>query len=59
MPIESQRVHGLTDEFLGDKPIFADVADEFLEFIGDATLVIHNASFDMKFINAELAPRRP
>src|ERR1700744_2317647 len=54
VPIESQRVHGLSAEFLSDKPIFAHVAEEFLEFIGDATLVIHNASFDMKFINAEL-----
>src|ERR1700760_2806907 len=54
VPIESQRVHGLSAEFLSDKPIFAHVADEFLEFVGDATLVIHNASFDMKFINAEL-----
>jgi len=41
-------------EFLSDKPLFAHVADEFLEFVGDAVLVIHNASFDMKFINAEL-----
>jgi DNA polymerase-3 subunit epsilon len=54
VPIESQRVHGLSAEFLSDKPLFAHVADEFLEFIGDAVLVIHNASFDMKFINAEL-----
>ena len=55
VPIESQRVHGLSNEFLADKPHFAAVADEFLEFIGDAPLVIHNASFDIKFINAELA----
>ena len=54
MPIESQRVHGLSAEFLADKPIFAHVVDEFLEFLGDSTLVIHNASFDIKFINAEL-----
>jgi DNA polymerase-3 subunit epsilon len=54
VPIESQRIHGLSGEFLADKPIFAHVAEEFLEFVGDATLVIHNASFDMKFINAEL-----
>jgi DNA polymerase III subunit epsilon len=54
VPAESQRVHGLSDEFLADKPKFADVVDEFLEFIGDAALVIHNASFDMKFVNAEL-----
>jgi len=55
VPIESQRVHGLSNEFLADKPLFAEVADEFLDFIGDAPLVIHNASFDIKFINAELA----
>lgn len=54
VPIESQRVHGLTDEFLADKPLFAAVVEEFLEFIGDAPLVIHNAGFDIKFINAEL-----
>ncbi|MCE9648083.1 MAG: DNA polymerase III subunit epsilon [Parvibaculum sp.] len=47
-------VHGLSQEFLRDKPKFAEVADEFLEFIGDAPLVIHNASFDMGFLNAEL-----
>jgi len=55
VPIESQRVHGLSTEFLADKPLFAAVADEFLAFIGDAPLVIHNAAFDIKFINAELA----
>ena len=54
VPIESQRVHGLSAEFLGDKPLFAHIVEEFLEFVGDAVLVIHNASFDMKFINAEL-----
>jgi DNA polymerase-3 subunit epsilon len=55
VPIESQRVHGLSAEFLSDKPLFAHVVEEFLDFIGDAVLVIHNAGFDMKFINAELA----
>ena len=54
VPIESQRVHGLSAEFLSDKPIFASVAEEFLAFIGDAPLVIHNAAFDIKFISAEL-----
>lgn len=54
VPIETTRVHGLTTEFLLDKPLFAHVVDEFLEFLGDAPLVIHNASFDIKFINAEL-----
>ena len=47
-------MHGLGDEFLSDKPVFKSIAQEFLEFVGDAKLVIHNASFDMKFINAEL-----
>ena len=54
MPPDAQRIHGITAEFLADKPLFADVAEEFLEFIGDAPLVIHNASFDLKFLNAEL-----
>ena len=47
-------VHGLTSAFLSDKPLFAEIVDEFLSFIGDAPLVIHNASFDLGFINAEL-----
>jgi len=54
MPEEAFRVHGLSEEFLADKPVFRDVADEFLEFIGDATLIIHNASFDIGFLNHEL-----
>ncbi|MBO6578250.1 MAG: DNA polymerase III subunit epsilon [Thalassospira sp.] len=55
MPKEAFDVHGLGDEFLKDQPVFAEVADEFIEFIGeDSVLVIHNASFDMKFLNAEL-----
>jgi DNA polymerase III subunit epsilon len=53
MPQEAFDVHGLSTEFLADKPLFAAVADEFLAFIGDAPLVIHNASFDISFINAE------
>ncbi len=55
MPQEAFEIHGLSSEFLADKPIFTDVAEKFLAFIGDATLVIHNASFDMGFINSELA----
>ena len=47
-------VHGLTNEFLDDKPLFADIAEAFLDFIGTDPLVIHNAPFDMGFINAEL-----
>ena len=54
MPDEAFRVHGLSMAFLADKPKFADVADTFLAFLGDAPLVIHNAAFDMGFINAEL-----
>jgi DNA polymerase III subunit epsilon len=48
-------VHGITNEFLADKPRFADVAEDFIEFIRDAELVIHNASFDVGFLDAELA----
>ncbi|WP_234052820.1 MULTISPECIES: DNA polymerase III subunit epsilon [unclassified Xanthobacter] len=55
MPQEAFNVHGLSSEFLSDKPVFAAVADEFLEFIADDTLVIHNAAFDIGFLNAELA----
>lgn len=54
MPKEAFAVHGLGDEFLSDKPLFADIVAEFLTFVADAKMVIHNASFDMKFINAEL-----
>ena len=54
MPEEAFRVHGLSEEFLSDKPLFEQVADEFLDFVGDGTLVIHNAAFDMGFINFEL-----
>lgn len=51
VPAEVVAVHGLTEEFLRDKPTFAEIYGDFLEFIGDAKLVIHNAEFDMKFIN--------
>ena len=54
MPDEAFGVHGLSEEFLTDFPVMADVIDAFIEFIGDAPLVIHNAEFDMGFINAEL-----
>jgi len=54
MPQEAFNIHGLSDEFLSDKPLFADIADEFLSFIQEDRLVIHNASFDMAFLNAEL-----
>lgn len=51
----AQAVHGITLEFLADKPKFADVVDEFLDFVSGAELVIHNAPFDIGFLNAELA----
>lgn len=54
MPEEAFNVHGLSEEFLSEKPVFAEIVGDFLEFIGDAQLVIHNADFDMKFLNAEL-----
>ncbi|MBR9762012.1 MAG: DNA polymerase III subunit epsilon [Rhodobacteraceae bacterium] len=54
VPEEAFKVHGLNYEFLRDKPVFRDVARDFLKFVGDAKLVIHNAAFDMKFLNAEL-----
>src|SRR6201992_2752455 len=54
MPAEAFAVHGLSSEFLATKPLFTEVGDDFLAFIADAPLVIHNASFDISFINAEL-----
>ncbi len=54
MPQDAFEVHGLGDEFLADKPVFAQIGQAFLDFVGDARLVIHNAAFDMKFLNAEL-----
>lgn len=63
MPQGAFEVHGLGDEFLAGHPVFAQVGQAFLDFIGDAKLVIHNAAFDMKFLNAELdwigLPRLP
>jgi DNA polymerase-3 subunit epsilon len=54
MPQSAFEVHGLSIEFLADKPVFAAVGRAFLDFVGEARLVIHNASFDMKFLNWEL-----
>ena len=51
---DSEQIHGIKDTDLADKPLFAHVADELLEFLGDAPLIIHNAAFDMKFLNFEL-----
>ncbi|AWD22127.1 DNA polymerase III subunit epsilon [Fuscovulum blasticum] len=55
MPKEAFEVHGLGDDFLRDKPVFQQIGAAFLEFVGDAKLVIHNAAFDMKFLNFELS----
>jgi DNA polymerase-3 subunit epsilon len=54
VPAEAIAVHGITNEFLKGKPVFSQVYSEFLDFVGDAKLVIHNAEFDMKFLNWEL-----
>lgn len=54
VPEEAVQVHGLDNRFLADKPLFADVADDFLKFIEGAELIIHNASFDVGFLNMEL-----
>ena len=64
MPTDAFDVHGLTAEFLGSQPVFAEVVDEFLTFIGDDPVIAHNAEFDIAFLNAELArlerpPLRP
>ncbi len=55
MPEEAFRVHGLSIEFLTGKPKFAEIVEQFLSFIADAVLVAHNAEFDLRFVNAELA----
>lgn len=54
MPEGAYQVHGLSTEFLRGKPLFAEIGRKFLDFVGDARLVAHNAAFDMKFVNAEL-----
>jgi DNA polymerase III subunit epsilon len=59
MPQGAFEVHGLGDDFLRDKPVFAQIAEAFLDFIGMRVLVIHNAAFDMKFLNAELSLAQP
>ncbi len=56
VPAEAQAVHGITTEFLKDKPVFAEIAPDFMDYVADATLVIHNAEFDLKFLNYELKP---
>ena len=60
MPAEAERVHGLSEEFLSDKPVFDAIVDDFAAFVGESVIVAHNAAFDMKFINAEMkAVHRP
>jgi DNA polymerase-3 subunit epsilon len=54
VPFEAFQVHGISTEYLMDKPKFIEIADEFIEFISDSKLVIHNAGFDMNFLNYEL-----
>src|SRR5262249_26444201 len=54
MPLDAFQVHGLSSEFLSDKPRFAEIVDDFLDFIAEDPLIIHNAEFDLRFINAEL-----
>jgi len=54
MPESAFKIHGISEDFLQDKPKFIDIAEEFIEFVKDTNLVIHNAAFDMKFINSEL-----
>jgi len=55
VPQAAFEVHGLSTDFLKDHPVFAEIVGDFLDFVADATLVAHNAEFDMRFINAELA----
>jgi DNA polymerase-3 subunit epsilon len=54
VPVEALAVHGISGTFLADKPLFGDIVDGLLEFLGDASLVIHNATFDLGFLDAEL-----
>src|SRR3954471_2643896 len=54
MPSEAEAVHGLTRDFLASKPLFSSIADDLLNFVGEAPIIAHNAGFDLGFINAEL-----
>lgn len=54
IPADATAVHGITNEFVADKPVFSQIYMDFIDFIGDGKLIIHNAEFDMKFLNAEL-----
>ena len=55
MPSEAEAVHGLSDTFLSDKPLFAELVEDLLMFIGESPMIAHNAAFDFGFINHELA----
>ena len=55
MHADAARISGITDEFLADKPLFHEIVDDFLDFVKDSTLVIHNAKFDVDFLNSELS----
>ncbi|KUJ72964.1 DNA polymerase III subunit epsilon [Thiomicrospira sp. WB1] len=61
VPADAIAIHGITDEFLKDKPVFADIVDAFMHFVQGAELIIHNAPFDVGFINHELSqlPNNP
>ena len=54
MPEESFKVHGLSMDFLSDKPLFSEIAENFVNFVSDSKLIIHNAKFDVSFINYEM-----
>ena len=54
MPAEAHAIHGISDAFLADKPLFADAVEALLEFLGDSPLIAHNAGFDFAFVNGEL-----
>jgi DNA polymerase-3 subunit epsilon len=54
IPAETTQVHGITNEMVADSPTFANIVEEFLNFVGDSEIIAHNAKFDMSFINAEL-----
>ena len=51
---KAEKVHGLTQQFLSDKPLFNEIAEEFIKFISDSKIIIHNAAFDVGFLNSEL-----
>jgi DNA polymerase-3 subunit epsilon len=54
MPYGAFKIHGISEEFLSDKPVFLDIVDDFLDYIGKDRFIIHNADFDMKFLSYEM-----